>query len=705
MSPRLAPWLALWLVWPLPAARAEPPVAAPPPVSLRHLGPAPREVRPGLHPDVLLLDAAGEPVLRSARPVSLMRSCGACHDTAFIAEHNYHSQAGLDELGPPGQAASGRPWDAGPGLFGRWDPLTYRWLSPAGATRPDLGTAEWIQVLGARHVGGGPAERSRLDGRPLGARPPAGSWDPDAHVLDPLSQEPRAWDWQASGTAELDCLLCHAARPDNAARIQALREGRFAWASTATLLGTGVVTREGAEFRYAPEAFGPDGRVQAARLGLGRARSEGCRKCHGRACRCTDPVLFESSLENWSAETSGTIFSPSRMRLSGMNLADKERLDSPWDVHAERLLGCSDCHHAPNNPAFDLKRAPGEAPLAHLSFDARRTAIQDYLLRPDHNLVKGHTAQGTAARRLDGTMRDCRDCHAAEAVHDFLPFKRVHFARLACEACHVPRSLAPVRMTTDWTLLGPDRRPRVTHRGVEGPVNDPASLVTGFVPALLPHVTRTGAHQLAPHNLVSSWFWVHGEPPAPVRPLDLERALFAGEGYHPAVLAALDTDGDGALGPAELRLDTPAKAATLAARLEAQGLRAPRIQAELQPYAIGHGVPAASWATRACESCHHEGGRVTGDQLLAEFAPGGVLPRLVGDARLAPGGEILQAADGRVLLRSAALPGGAYVHGAQSLAWLDLLGLLVLGGTTAGVALHGGLRVLVARRRRRAGGR
>jgi hypothetical protein len=685
------------------AAAPAGPVVAPPPVTLQHLGPPAREPRHVIHPATPLLDAQGAPVLTSGKPVSFMRSCAGCHDTAFIAAHNYHAQAGLDELRPPGQAESGRPWDSGPGLFGRWEPLTYRVLTPPGAAALDLGTAEWIQRLGARHVGGGPAERSRIDGQLLDARGPRGAWDPDSHVLDPATGEPRAWDWQASGTVELDCMLCHAAAPDNAARIQALQQGRFAWASTATLLGTGLVERDGQGFRYLAAAFEADGSVRAERLGLGRARSSGCRQCHGRACRCNDPVVFENSLLNWSAETGGAIFSPARARLSGMNLAGKEGLDTPWDVHAERLLECSDCHHAPNNPAFDLKLPEPGRPPAHLAFDARRTSLEDYLTRPDHELVKGHTSQGTAARRLDGSMRDCRDCHDALAVHDFLPFKRTHFERLACEACHLPRLLAPARMATDWTLLGPDHQPRVSHRGVEGPVNDPASLVTGFEPMLLPHRTQAGTLQLAPHNLTSAWFWVQGEPAAPVRLLDLERALFPPAGYPPAITAALDADVDGQLSGAELRLDTPAKVAAVAARLEAVGVRSPRIQAELQPYTLGHGVPSARWALRDCAACHAPDGRLSRSYALADHAPGGVLPRLVGDARVELAGVITADADGRVIYQAAVRPGGAYVHGAQGLSWLDVLGLLLVGGTCLGVLAHGGLRLLVQRRRGRAG--
>jgi hypothetical protein len=164
-----------------------------------------------LHPTFPLLDSAGENVLDSGQPVSPMQSCGACHDTPFIAEHSFHADLGLSELGQPGL----RAWDLGPGYYGRWDPLTYRYLDER-----DLSLPEWLMTMGARHVGGGPAVYSE-DGRPLTDLPPGD------------------WDWNESGVAEMNCFLCHLPNANNDARIAALSAGQFGKAATATLLGTG----------------------------------------------------------------------------------------------------------------------------------------------------------------------------------------------------------------------------------------------------------------------------------------------------------------------------------------------------------------------------------------------------------------------------------------------------------------------------------
>ena len=111
------------------------------------------------HPPFELLDEEGEAVTRSGKPVSSARTCGTCHDTEYIAGHSYHASVGLDEMAKPGSVSSRRPWDTSPGLYGRWDPLLYRYLTPDGDEIMDLGTADWISALGYRHAGGGPAVR------------------------------------------------------------------------------------------------------------------------------------------------------------------------------------------------------------------------------------------------------------------------------------------------------------------------------------------------------------------------------------------------------------------------------------------------------------------------------------------------------------------------------------------------------------------
>ncbi len=667
-----------------------------PPLTLKSLEKAAEPRTPSIHPPVILMDEDMEPVIRSGRPLSLAATCGGCHNVDYIARNNYHSQVGLNELTPPGQAKSGRAWDVSPGMFGRWNPLTYRTLSPEGFDEIDMGTADWIMVMGPRHVGGGPAVTSRFTGRPLTETRADDPKNPDAFVLDPITRKPAAWNWQESGVMELNCLLCHVKDPNNAQRVAEIKKGRFGWASSATLLGSGVAERDGGEIKWSAKAFAEDGSVRPEYFRVSDPRSGNCRICHGSACRCSDPVIFENSLDNWGTETTGEIFSPDPVDRSGMNLKGKESLHLPWDVHAQRLLQCSNCHHSMNNPEYNEET--GDERPGHLRFDARKLGFGEYLETPDHNLAKGHSAQGTVARAMDGSMRDCRDCHDAEARHDFLPYKKLHFQKLSCQTCHVQRVLAPARMSTDWTLLDSAGEPLVTHRGVRGRVNDPASIIDGYTPVLLMHEEDDGEYRLGPHNVITSWFWVEGDPERPVREADLKAAFLEKDGtYRPEYVRALDENGDGKLEENELRLGSAAKVEAIKKLLESAGVKAPRIKGEIQPYTLSHGVASGDYALHCCQCCHGKNSRAIQDVKLSDYAPGAAEPGPVTDARILLHGKIETGKDGKVYCTPTLDPGNLYLHGTQRVQWLDWIGILAVIGSFLGVAAHGTLRFASSR--------
>jgi len=533
----------------------------------------------------------------------------------------------------------------------------YRWNEPPQAGLESAQRELWLEIFAPRHVGGG-----------------------------------------AFASVELNCLLCHLARPDNTARIQALRQGWVELAATATLQGSDLVKIIDGHSSWMKDKFDAEGRVGASHLRLGRPGNDNCRLCHSRVCRCSEPVLFENSLENWSAETTGTVFSPARLLSSGMNLRDKDRLDSPWDVHAERLLGCADCHFAPNNPALDRKLDP-ENSIPHLAFDARRLSRSEYLWRPDHHLVTGYSARLSAAEAFSGTMRNCADCHQAEKGHAFLPFKRTHFAALGCAACHVPRVFTPVRQMTDWTLLAPDGQPLATHYGVQGPVNDPLTLIEGVEPTLVLQKLPGERRRLQPHTLLSFWYWTEGDPARPVKLDTLKQALFEGGSYRKALLEILDQNGDGRLQGTELRLDNEKKTQVVAGLLAAVGVKNPRVRGELRPQTVSHGVLKKSFALRQCTSCHHPAGRLERQQVVAPYAPAGVLPAAVSDGSIAVSWQTVSGNEGvRLIPQNQA---GFYIHGASRPAAADMLGFLLVGLTVLGVAVHGGLRLWIWRRAKR----
>ncbi|MEZ4617833.1 MAG: multiheme c-type cytochrome [Caldilineaceae bacterium] len=477
-----------------------------------------------LHPTFVLLDEQGLPVLTTGAPVSTMRTCGFCHDTAFIEEHSFHADLGLADFSDP-TVTLAQPWDSSRGLFGKWDPLVYRLLSPEGAERLDLSTAEWLMVNGGRVAGGGPATTAR-DGSPLVALT-ATAENPETSLLDPTTGEATAWDWQTSGVMEMDCFLCHMAEPNNAARVEAIRNGDFGWANSATLVGTGIVEQSTDGYLWQPDAFDTDGSLRQVFVQIQDPTNENCAQCHGvvHSDSSTPLVIDACDLDDPQTATTGQVIAGQRINESGLNLADKNALTRSWDIHAERGLQCTDCHYSLNNPIHAQDAADSRP--AHLVYDPRRLEIGEYLERPNHNFARGESAQYTVDADLKGSMRRCESCHAAEATHDdWLPYTTRHLEVLACESCHIPELNAPAISSYDWTVLTAEGDAVTDCRGITGDdtVNN---LVTGYQPVLMQRTNVDGDTLLAPYNLISSWYWVYDDANGdsyPVRRADLQAA-------------------------------------------------------------------------------------------------------------------------------------------------------------------------------------
>jgi len=660
-------------------------------------GARPSEQGSPIHPVFPLLDALGQNVLESGQPVSTLETCGACHDAAFISEHNAHAQAGLGTLTTPGSAATGRAWDISSGLFGRWDPLVYRLLSPAGDALLDLGTADWIRTYGGRHVGGGPAAASG-DGQPL-SDVAVRAGNPETHVLDPQTGEPAAWDWLESGTVELNCFLCHMPSPNNEARLESLRAGRFDWANTATLLGMGIVEEADGSFRYLPTAFDDEGNLAEGSLAVRDPASENCGLCHGLVHDDVKEALVSPSCDPSVRRTvtTGQIVSPERIDDSGMNLEDKASLTRSWDIHAERRVECTDCHFSMNDPVYTVKS--GEAQPANLVFDPRRLEAGEYLYQPSHELARSSATAAAGESPTAGADR-CQACHSLEATHDWLPYKERHVAALACETCHVPSLYSNAMRQLDWTVLGTDGRGIFACRGVEPGTQETLPLVTGYQPIWLDTRESDATTRLAPYNLITFWYWVYGDPPRPVRQVDLQSVWLDGGVYAADIVARFDADGDGSLQPQEVVLDTAAKASYIAAKLQALGIERPRIVGDVQPYAIHHAVATETWAIQECDVCHGGDSRLNQTFLLSSSAPSGATPEFVGGTAALPNGTIEQGLEGEWLYRPGDSP-QAYVLGTDRVAGIDTAGVALVGLVLAGIAVHGTMRFTLGLRHRK----
>ncbi len=464
--------------------------------------------------------------------------------------------------------------------------------------------------------------------------------------------------------AEMNCLLCHTPTPDDAARLEALSRGLAAWAPTATLAGTPIVRAEDGRWRWNPLAFDREGTVMGSLLALQRPGIENCGLCHGRAGSGTDEPLVFRGLGPGDMKTlsTGEVISPQRISDSGVNVAGKDSLHRPWDLHAERLLDCTNCHASQNNPAY-RREAPENQPRG-LIFDSRRMPLGAYLQRPSHNFM-GQT-ESPAETRLPRRL-DCVSCHDPAPTHQWLPYAERHMNALACEVCHVPALYAPAVESVDWTRLDEAGSPAVTFRGCEaGCEVGSADMVYGVEPALLARAEADGRIRLAPYNLVTSWYWVS----AGGEPVDLETVRVASTG----------TTMEG-----------------VADRLRRLGVADPEIRGDIRAYAIHHGVAAGEWSIRDCRSCHDAESRLTRPVVLGDAAPAGVVPVPEGDGEAELAGAVVIDDEGRPVYEPRTASIGYYILGHDVVWWANVLGILAVVGTFLGVVVHAALRWLAVR--------
>ncbi|AJQ92987.1 cytochrome b/b6 domain-containing protein [Gynuella sunshinyii] len=216
----------------------------------------------------------------------------------------------------------------------------------------------------------------------------------------------------------------------------------------------------------------PQGVVNAADLSLGSPTSEACGRCHSAVqTDVSRPfVLPELNLDNHAAFT-GEMYVAQRISRSAINIADKQVLNFSFDIHAERVLSCADCHAAANNPTAPQGLS---ADSKTVKYDPRGLSAHDFLRQPDH----GFTA-----------ALPCSECHDAGQSHQWLPYQDQHFSRLSCESCHsswiAGPALAAVNLDTDPAEL--------QWRGIT------EELVTGYQAWLLPDEQG----RLAPFNLIA----------------------------------------------------------------------------------------------------------------------------------------------------------------------------------------------------------
>jgi octaheme c-type cytochrome (tetrathionate reductase family) len=400
----------------------------------------------------------------------------------------------------------------------------------------------------------------------------------------------------ANGDSEMNCFLCHLQQADLAGRQAAIDAGTPEWSVSTTLLGTGLLTATDAGYQWNSELVGEDGET---RLDLRPVSEASCGACHGMVHDGTDPLLVPLGTgQQWTTENTGQVFSPQPIRLSGMNHAGKDSLDLVWDVHAERLVSCGDCHYSSNRPA----RLAGKATPA--------------------NVIPS-----------EGIRRRCESCHSLEDTHDWLPEPERHFNAVACESCHVPRLEMGARESLDRTVMLADGSPLISYRGIDD--SDLSDLgkayITGYRPLLRVGRSVLGRNQVLPYNLVAEWYWADGDGHEPVAAAQLRTAWFSGDSYAAEVLETFDTDGDGQLNRQELQLDDNTRLMLIKERLRAAGVKNPVVRGEVRAYHIHHNIRHGDRVARDCSDCHPDAKAALPGFELAPYVPGGVKPVLVHD--------------------------------------------------------------------------
>ncbi|MEZ5543443.1 MAG: tetrathionate reductase family octaheme c-type cytochrome [Pseudomonadota bacterium] len=400
----------------------------------------------------------------------------------------------------------------------------------------------------------------------------------------------------ADAASQMNCFLCHLQQPDLAARQAALDAGMPEWSVSATLAGTGLISATADGYRWNAADIDEDG---AAAIDLRPVTEAQCGNCHGVVHDGSDPLLVNlGTNQNWTTETTGQVFSPQPIRLSGMNHAGKDDLDLVWDVHAERLVTCGDCHYSSDRPA----RLAGTATPASVAPAA-------------------------------GLKRRCESCHSLEGTHTWLPEAARHYHAVTCESCHVPRLEMGARESIDGTVMLPDGVPLVSYRGIDDtrlatPSN---AYITGYTPLLRVGRSEAGANRVMPYNLVTHWYWTDGDGHEPIAAAALRAAWLGDDGYPAEVLEIFDTNGDGKLERQELRLDDNTKLMFIKERLRAAGVNNPQIRGEVRAYHIHHNIRHGDRVSRDCGACHPDGKTPLPGFELAPYVPGGVKPVLMQD--------------------------------------------------------------------------
>jgi thiosulfate reductase cytochrome b subunit len=413
---------------------------------------------------------------------------------------------------------------------------------------------------------------------------------------------------------------------------------------------------------------------------------ENCGVCHGIATDSPAPLGIPEDFENYPSydhpyrdyrftRLGGAIFSPQTISDSFLNISGKDSLNFPWDVHAAKVLSCTACHFAPNNP---VRAAKKDNLPKHLTNDPRRLSLTNYLRTPDHRFATA----------------DCTSCHDPMQTHDCLPYKARHLEKIQCSACHASTRFAPTVLAVDETVVRIGGGPRIEYQNIERTDDESlnTALTHGYAPPLFPIEDASGIEKITPKNIYTVWSWID-QSGAEVKPGIVGKAYLDSGQYHSDVLGLFDKDGNGRLSDGELRLDSSEKVELIRSRLLALGVAQPKIDGRVKAWPIAHGIMSGKSLSISCADCHTETSRLRSTITLASFAPGGVMPQLDTDDELKTSLLLeVREADGAIELAREPGEQGFYILGHSRNNMVERLGFMLFVATFFGAAVHGFLR-------------
>jgi hypothetical protein len=256
-------------------------------------------------------------------------------------------------------------------------------------------------------------------------QPPSGAQlDGDYGFANPTTGVPGVANWAKNGVSEADCLMCHmqqyATAPGTAshdsgvswhkrsallrgfsqtgmasvANFEVAPTAGAGWASVSYVAGQSPPMGSAATINYGlgltAGTLVDQGGYLAIPLGkIGAAKDANCRLCH----------------------------SVPDGKKSGRTLL------ATTDVHVAKSVGCTRCHVTPNEGVKDSLGVAMSNP---------------------HQIGKGDITIGSVRNDLDGTVKDCAECHLGgadlqapnpTAKHAAIP--ALHFNFMKCQACHI----------------------------------------------------------------------------------------------------------------------------------------------------------------------------------------------------------------------------------------------------------------------------